>query len=242
LSRRVEERIDAIIQPHEKMLRFTSGMSRTQFFGQDLVMDAVLRNIEIIGEAAKHLPNEVRIRMPKSSGRKSPGCGTESRTCTTGLMTRSSGTRSRRRCRNSCGRSRTSRTRTSHEREDEAGTDLDRHGRPPPGGAPHPLRRPREVVPRCAEGTGVPGTPRASRGDQTQLRGIPLETGFCRLRILPSNARTVVAPVSRWRIALRVHWRLSAPSVHWRLLAPSHWRVLRTFLSGWVRAVSPCEP
>jgi hypothetical protein len=52
--------------------------------------------------------------------------------------------------------------------------------------------------------TGIP----AFRGHQTQLWGIPFEPGFCLLRILPSNARTGIAPVSRWRPELRVHRRV----------------------------------
>jgi len=48
----------------EKILRFTSGMSQEQLATHALVQDAVLRNIEIIGEAAKHLPDHIRARMP----------------------------------------------------------------------------------------------------------------------------------------------------------------------------------
>jgi len=64
LSRKPEQRIDDIILCCEKILRFTSGMNREQLAGQELVMDAVLRNITIIGEATKHLPDGIRARMP----------------------------------------------------------------------------------------------------------------------------------------------------------------------------------
>jgi uncharacterized protein with HEPN domain len=64
LSRKPEQRIDDIILCCEKILRFTSGMNREQLVEQELVMDAVLRNITIIGEATKHLPDDVRVRMP----------------------------------------------------------------------------------------------------------------------------------------------------------------------------------
>lgn len=64
MSRRAEQRIDDIIGCCEKILRFTSGMNQNSLAEQELVMDAVLRNIEIIGEATKHLPEEIRVRMP----------------------------------------------------------------------------------------------------------------------------------------------------------------------------------
>jgi uncharacterized protein with HEPN domain len=44
-----------------KILRYTGGMGQLEFASNDLVRDAVLRNLEIIGEAAKHIPQEVRL-------------------------------------------------------------------------------------------------------------------------------------------------------------------------------------
>ena len=73
MSRKTEERIDDIIECCEKILRFTSGMNQEQLVQQEIVMDAVLRNIEIIGEAAKHVPNDVRARMPGIEWKKIAG-------------------------------------------------------------------------------------------------------------------------------------------------------------------------
>jgi uncharacterized protein with HEPN domain len=64
LSREPEKRIADIILCCEKILRYTSGMSKADLIEQDLTMDADLRNIEIIGEATKHLPEDVRAKMP----------------------------------------------------------------------------------------------------------------------------------------------------------------------------------
>ena len=64
MSRKIEERIDDIIEYCEKILRFTLGMNQEQLVQREIVMDAVLRNIEIIGDATKHLPDEVRAQMP----------------------------------------------------------------------------------------------------------------------------------------------------------------------------------
>ena len=73
MPRKAEERIDDIIECCEKILRFTSGMNQEQWVQQEIVMDAVLRNIEIIGEPAKHVPNDVRARMPGIEWKKIAG-------------------------------------------------------------------------------------------------------------------------------------------------------------------------
>jgi uncharacterized protein with HEPN domain len=73
LSRRPEQRIDDIILCCEKILRFTSGMNEEQLAEQELVMDAVLRNITIIGEATKYLPEDVRAQMPGVEWKKIAG-------------------------------------------------------------------------------------------------------------------------------------------------------------------------
>jgi uncharacterized protein with HEPN domain len=43
-----------------KILRFTEGMDQSSFLADERTRDAVLRNLEIIGEAAKHIPLHVR--------------------------------------------------------------------------------------------------------------------------------------------------------------------------------------
>lgn len=73
MSREPERRIADIILCCEKILRFTSGMNKDQLIAQDLVMDAVLRNIEVIGEATKNLPDELRARMPGIEWKKIAG-------------------------------------------------------------------------------------------------------------------------------------------------------------------------
>jgi uncharacterized protein with HEPN domain len=53
-----------IADASEKILRYLHDLEQVEFFGNELVQDAVLRNFEIIGEAAKHIPEEYRIRHP----------------------------------------------------------------------------------------------------------------------------------------------------------------------------------
>lgn len=57
----------------EKVLRFTKGMSYKNFVNDDLHFDAVLRNLEIIGEAVKNISEETRKKYPKVKWRKIAG-------------------------------------------------------------------------------------------------------------------------------------------------------------------------
>ena len=73
MSRKPEQRIDDIIERCEKILRFTSGMNQDQFAAQEIVLDAILLNLEVVGEATKHLPNEIRAKMPGVEWKKIAG-------------------------------------------------------------------------------------------------------------------------------------------------------------------------
>lgn len=44
---------------------FTAGMSGQSFASNALVFHATVRNLEIVGEAAKRLPDEAKARMPE---------------------------------------------------------------------------------------------------------------------------------------------------------------------------------
>ena len=57
--RRNELYIADIINAMEKIFEYTEGMTKQEFKKNELVKDAVLRNIEIIGEAANKLSEEI---------------------------------------------------------------------------------------------------------------------------------------------------------------------------------------
>lgn len=57
--------IDDMIGFAEKVLSYTEGMDRTTFVASEITYDAVLRNLELIGEAATRVPDEVREVHPE---------------------------------------------------------------------------------------------------------------------------------------------------------------------------------
>lgn len=54
----------------EKILRYTHSMTFEQFKTDEKTLDAVVRNLEIIGEAVKHLPQGIRKGYPEVEWRK----------------------------------------------------------------------------------------------------------------------------------------------------------------------------
>jgi uncharacterized protein with HEPN domain len=62
-----------MLQSVDKIMRYTKGFGYDDFASKDMVMDAVLRNLEIIGEAAKNVPADVRNRYPDVEWRKIAG-------------------------------------------------------------------------------------------------------------------------------------------------------------------------
>src|SRR5574337_112992 len=56
--------VEDILESASKVLSYTQGMTLEHFRNNALVVDAVVRNLEIIGEAAKHLPDEAKTAMP----------------------------------------------------------------------------------------------------------------------------------------------------------------------------------
>ncbi len=54
----------------EKILRFTQNLSLDQFMTNELIYDAVLRNLMIIGEAAKNIPENIRNEYPDVEWKK----------------------------------------------------------------------------------------------------------------------------------------------------------------------------
>lgn len=62
-----------IVDACEKVQRYTRGLDFSDFVANELVFDAVLRNLEVIGEAAKKVPEDVRRRHPEVEWRSIAG-------------------------------------------------------------------------------------------------------------------------------------------------------------------------
>jgi len=56
-----------------KIQRYTAGMTRNGLAEDSKTLDAVIRNLEIIGEAAKMIPNSIRIEYPNVEWKKIAG-------------------------------------------------------------------------------------------------------------------------------------------------------------------------
>jgi len=52
--------LEDILQAIEKIEKYTKGLTADRLKKEDLIVDGVVRNLEIIGEAAKNIPMEMR--------------------------------------------------------------------------------------------------------------------------------------------------------------------------------------
>lgn len=57
--------IDDMIAFAEKVIAYTDGFDRDRFIASGLNYDPTLRNLELIGEAASHVPDFVRAAHPQ---------------------------------------------------------------------------------------------------------------------------------------------------------------------------------
>ena len=83
--------LEDILESAQKIRRYSEGLTFEQFQSQAMVFDAVVRNLEIIGEAAKHLPPGGTVMMSDVTGAKWPVSAMSSFMDTSGWMLTSSG-------------------------------------------------------------------------------------------------------------------------------------------------------
>ena len=65
--------LEDILESCGKIERYTEQLSFDQFLEDRKTYDAVVLNLEIIGEAAKNVPEDVRLRYPDIEWRKIAG-------------------------------------------------------------------------------------------------------------------------------------------------------------------------
>ncbi|MFH0821543.1 MAG: DUF86 domain-containing protein [Pseudomonadota bacterium] len=57
--------LDDMIGFAEKVMAYTHGLDQADFVERGIAYDAALRNLELIGEAATHIPDETRASHPE---------------------------------------------------------------------------------------------------------------------------------------------------------------------------------
>jgi len=62
--------VEDMILFSEKILSYTKELEQPEFESNPLIYDATLRNLELIGEAATHIPLEVRMNYSNISWRQ----------------------------------------------------------------------------------------------------------------------------------------------------------------------------
>lgn len=65
--------LEDIIESINKIERYTEGLSKDQFQKDEMRLDAVIRNFEIIGEAANRLSKEIYANYPDVKWRRMVG-------------------------------------------------------------------------------------------------------------------------------------------------------------------------
>jgi len=65
--------VEDIKEAINKIEKYTGNLTFTEFRKNDLVIDAVIRNLEIIGEATKRIPNHVKEKAPDIEWKKIAG-------------------------------------------------------------------------------------------------------------------------------------------------------------------------
>lgn len=65
--------LEDILASAARIREYTAGLTEQQFLKDNRTVDAVVRNLEIIGEAAKGLPEAIRARAPEVEWRKVAG-------------------------------------------------------------------------------------------------------------------------------------------------------------------------
>ena len=57
--------VDDMLAFAEKVAGYTAGLDQSAFVANGLVYDATLRNLELLGEAATHVPEAIRAQSPQ---------------------------------------------------------------------------------------------------------------------------------------------------------------------------------
>ncbi|MBI4125797.1 MAG: DUF86 domain-containing protein [Deltaproteobacteria bacterium] len=73
MSRDYRVYLDDILQAIRQIYKYTEGMDFGSFNKDDKTFDAVVKNLEVIGEAAKNIPESVRVKSKDVEWQKIAG-------------------------------------------------------------------------------------------------------------------------------------------------------------------------
>jgi uncharacterized protein with HEPN domain len=65
--------LEDILEAIEKIYRYTRDLTFDEFRNDGMVVDAVIRNLEIIGEASKNIPKRLRGKYPEIAWKEAAG-------------------------------------------------------------------------------------------------------------------------------------------------------------------------
>ncbi len=68
-----QSRLSHILEAAQRIASYLDGVSRSDFLKDGVRQDAVIRRVQIIGEAARHLSPEALAAMPDFPARKARG-------------------------------------------------------------------------------------------------------------------------------------------------------------------------
>ena len=83
-----------MLQAAERILGYCAGVTEQRFRTDRQLLDAVVWNLTVLGEAAKNIPTSVELRFPELPWAECAAFETELCTVTTRSTSRSSGTSS----------------------------------------------------------------------------------------------------------------------------------------------------
>ena len=73
MSRDYRLYLEDMVESANRIQKYAKGLSYDEFSRNGMAVDAVVRNLEIIGEAAKKVPTDVKKRHPEVEWRKVAG-------------------------------------------------------------------------------------------------------------------------------------------------------------------------
>jgi uncharacterized protein with HEPN domain len=73
MSRDYKLYLGDILEARDRILEYTEGMKHKDFAKSKITVDAVVRNLEVIGEAARKLPSEIKEKSPEIEWHKIVG-------------------------------------------------------------------------------------------------------------------------------------------------------------------------